>query len=311
MTSLASFKQIDFQTADDLWESLSPTRNLDLQKPYNLIYRGQGNSDWKLIPYALRDNHINKSVVRQYNNEHKQANGLVRDELFNLIQFVKHCDRTGIKIPNDTKAFREDLMNLHSPVNNNFITNPSSWPNRDYLELMALAQHHGVPTRLLDWTSLPYTACYFAASSAVSNYQEWDENSQLAIWVINKNAIVAEDLYYVFKAPGSISPHLAAQYGSFTVHPHNGAYRKPYQIFGLEELSIPKETPNIFKLTLPSFEAGRLLLLCNHSGFSAADIYPSADGAGKAVNDDRNIQAALCHFKEKGLKLSFFERKII
>ena len=304
---MGRFTQIDFETADELWNELSPTRNFGVKPPYNLIFRGQGNAHWGLIPSALRPAHLNKNMFRQY-EEHEQANGIVRDELLSLSLFVKYCDRTGITIPNDCIELRQDHIGLTSQGNIHYITNPSFWPNPKLLGIMALAQHHGLATRLLDWTALPFTACYFAASSATSDFEMWDENSRLAVWALDISKIRPNDQINTYSAPGAISPNLAAQYGTFTVHPHNGSYRKPYTIQGLEELIEDRETPILYKLTIPSHQAVRLLGLCNISGFSAADIYPSTDGVGIAVMDDRNIQAAIYKFKHLGKKVSLHSK---
>ena len=49
----------------------------------------------------------------------------------------------------------------------------------DNLEWLALMQHYGAPTRLLDWTRSPYVAAYFGAENALK------ENKHFSIWAID------------------------------------------------------------------------------------------------------------------------------
>jgi len=59
-------------------------------------------------------------------------------------------------------------------------------PEDDALEWLALMQHHGAPTRMLDWTRSPYVAAYFALDG--------DFAVTPAVWLINV-LILQNDLY--------------------------------------------------------------------------------------------------------------------
>lgn len=281
-----------FETATELWEALGATKKL-AEGNCDFIYRGQANSEWPLLPSIYRESTINrlKGVTGNEIENHWQ----VIKELYLLKGFVENCDQIGLSIANDSIEFRKK----HLEIQDKYTLEPDLWPDEKLFELMALAQHHGVPTRLLDWSRQPYIAIYFAMSSALSRIvdKQWKAHDKLAIWALNINQISHYNVK-VISVPGSISPHVASQSGLFTVQnitsligslPEIGGIRESgVEMKGLEnEFSTKPDSP-LMKLTVPITESLKLYDLCKKSGLTGATIFSSADGVGKAVIDGIN-----------------------
>jgi|SRR5271157_5682983 len=63
---------------------------------------------------------------------------------------------------------------------------------KDRLEWLALMQHYGAPTRLLDFTRSPYVACFFAM-------EEGNIEDDRAIWAINSKWLVDKSFPHIKK----------------------------------------------------------------------------------------------------------------
>jgi len=101
--------------------------------------------------------------------------------------------------------------------------------SKDQWDLLAFAQYHGLKTRLLDWTTNPLVALWFAY------HEEPESDTNRAIWMlkVKPEDIVdtEEDSPYGGRVtsafrPNHVTNRITAQSGWFTSHKYNSSQNK-------------------------------------------------------------------------------------
>lgn len=251
------------------------------QRHLNFVFRGQADSEWKLVPKVFRPNILDKYKLGMSSTLRDHPGRFVFEWML-LHGFIKYCDAIGLVIPEDSMELRKYFDQNH--ITNVHGINSNLWPEDRVVPLMSLAQHHGIPTRLLDWSSNPYVACYHAAASAVAaGRRPLKDGDRIALFAFDLNVINRVEGIRSVTVPGSTSPNLSPQGGSFILVDNSGGRGQQFTPDVSMESKLPTYTKLLKKVTLPKVLAGELLRRCDKFGVSAASVFPGYDGAAKAV----------------------------
>jgi len=218
-------------------------------------------------------------------------------------QFLIGLDVQGLAPPSEAAFQWRDLGGLFGDL-----TSPShkaEWPPPRFAPLFALAQHHGIPTRLLDWSAHPYIAAYFAAIDVCGRSSSGVRSApNLAVWALltgRFGAVVLDDpinqkwpQLRLVRPPRHSNPNLHAQEGVFTLLLNPQLGRDAPARFPALDLLLAERLaegpsrdilPVLRRLELPTALAGELLRRLSSVGVDAIRLFPGMAGVVRGMSE--------------------------
>jgi len=155
-----------------------------------------------------------------------------------------------------------------------------------FLDLLTVAQHNGLPTRLLDWTRNPLAALWFAVREPASG------GKCGAVWVLDhsdeafQSLMISElnlDSYLKTKGvrlycPSDVSQRLIAQSGWFTVHGVSPEDKDEYT--SLEESRF---AAHLQKLVIPAESFKQMRFQLDRCGINEETLFRDLGGLCRYV----------------------------